>query len=174
MTSNIGANKLTDKAAVIGFDIALSELKKAETEYNETRETILAELKDNFRPEFLNRVDKVIVFNALTHENVKEVVKLNIARLEKRLGEKNIGLDLTDLALDYLAKVSYDAKYGARPVRRKLQELVEDPLTQKFLEGKFQQGDTVKITFNKKTKTIELTKAKVSPAKASREVAAVA
>ena len=114
----------------------------------------------NFRPEFLNRVDKIIVFNALTHENIKAIVKLHVDYLANRLRNKNISIDLAKSALEYLAKKSYDPKYGARPVRRKLQDLIEDPLTYKLLEGVFTEGDTVKITFGKKTDGIELVKTK--------------
>ncbi|MEK7523673.1 MAG: ATP-dependent Clp protease ATP-binding subunit [Patescibacteria group bacterium] len=157
MTSNIGAKKLTEKAGSIGFDLSGSELKKAEDEFKELKQSILEELKDYFRPEFLNRIDKVVVFSALTHENLKEIVKLHMARLEKRLQDKRISLDLTKQALDYLAKESFDSKYGARPARRKIQDLVEDPLTQMFLEGTFREGDTIRIAL-KKGGGIELTK----------------
>lgn len=159
MTSNVGAKKLTDKAGPIGFNLASDELKKAEDEFEELKEEILNDLKDNFRPEFLNRVDKVIVFNALTHENIKEIVKLHIARLAKRIADKRISLVLSPAGLEYLARQSYDRKYGARPVRRKIQDLVEDPLTQQFLDGTFREGDTIRIhATGTKLKKIELTK----------------
>ncbi|MBI5413167.1 ATP-dependent Clp protease ATP-binding subunit [Candidatus Peregrinibacteria bacterium] len=158
MTSNIGAEKLTEKAGVIGFDIKENELKRAEDAFAEAKSAILEDLKQHFRPEFLNRIDKVIVFNALTHENVKEIVKLNIAKLQKRLDVKNIKLELTEAGLDKLAKESFDPKYGARPIRRKLQDLVEDPLTQKLLDGTFKEGDTIKI--DAKKGVVELAKAK--------------
>ncbi|MBI4994934.1 ATP-dependent Clp protease ATP-binding subunit [Candidatus Peregrinibacteria bacterium] len=145
MTSNIGAEKLTEKAGPIGFDLSGNELKRAEEQYNELKEEVLEKLKEHFRPEFLNRVDKVIVFNALTHDDIKEIVKLHIGRLTGRVSDKHISIELTKAGLEHLAKVSYDAKYGARPVRRKIQDLVEDPFTQKFLEGEFKEGDAVKI-----------------------------
>lgn len=164
MTSNIGAEKLTEKAGPIGFDLGGDKLRRAEEEYQESKEAILAELKNYFRPEFLNRVDRVIVFNALTHENIKEIVKLHIKQLEKRLKNRNILLQLSPAGLEYLAKVSYDAKYGARPVRRKLQDLIEDPLTQKLLEGDFQDGDSIKVDANKKQDGVELVKVKAARA----------
>jgi len=145
MTSNIGAEKLTEKAGPIGFDLSSDKLKQAEEEYQNIRDEILEEMADYFRPEFLNRIDKIIVFDPLTHEHLKAIVQMNLSRLTKRLGDKQMSLDLTNAALDYLAKVSYDPKYGARPVRRKIQDLVEDPLTQKFLEGTLSEGDLVKI-----------------------------
>lgn len=155
MTSNIGAEKLTEKAGPIGFDLRRNELKKAEDEYEVLKEEILAELKDYFRPEFLNRIDKVLVFNALNHEHIKAIVALHIGRLSKRLRDKNITLELTSGALESLAKVSFDPKYGARPVRRKIQDLIEDPLTQKFLEGEFHENDRIGI-YHKKGGGIEL------------------
>ncbi|MEK7171431.1 MAG: ATP-dependent Clp protease ATP-binding subunit [Patescibacteria group bacterium] len=158
MTSNIGAEKLTEKAGPIGFDLSGNELKKAEEQYNELKEEVLEKLKDNFRPEFLNRIDKVIVFNALTHDNIKEIVTLHIAKLTERIKDKRMTVELTKTGLDYLAKVSYDAKYGARPVRRRIQDLVEDPFTQKFLEGEFKEGDAVKIDANKKKDGVNLVK----------------
>lgn len=159
MTSNIGAEKLTEKAGAIGFDIKSDERKRAEDEFEEVKEAILEDLKNHFRPEFLNRVDKVIVFNALKHEHIKEIVKLHMARLEKRLKDKNISLQLTPAGLEYLARQSFDPKFGARPVRRKIQDLVEDPLTQQFLEGVFREGDTIRI-HAKKGAGIELSRIK--------------
>lgn len=170
MTSNIGAEKLTEKAGPIGFDLTTNERKRAEDEYQEMKSVILEDLKNHFRPEFLNRVDKVVVFNALTHGDIKEIVKLHLVRLQKRLTGRRISLDLTNSGLEYLAKESYDSKYGARPVRRKLQDLVEDPLTQKLLEGTFHDGDTIKINAPKGG-GIELSRAK-KKAMASEAVAA--
>lgn len=145
MTSNIGAEQLTRKASRIGFNLSSNELKEAEEEFHEKKEEILHEMKEAFRPEFLNRIDMILVFEPLTHENIKNIVKLHLALLQKRLNEKNISLDLTNDALEVLAKESYDPEYGARPVRRKMQELIEDPLTQRFLDGEFAEGDSIQI-----------------------------
>jgi len=160
LTSNIGAEKLTKKAAPIGFNIKENELKAAEKDYQATKTEILNELKENFKPEFLNRIDKIIVFRALTNENIKEIVKLHIDMLQKRLDIKKLKIELTAQALDYLAKESYDPNYGARPVRRKIQDIIEDPLTQKFLEGDFKEGDTIKIEKNKSGIDLALVKTK--------------
>lgn len=145
LTSNVGAKKLTDRAAPIGFTLSHGELEQAEHDYEKIKDDVLRELKDQFRPEFLNRIDKVIVFRPLTHENIKEIVKLHVGYLENRLKKKQITLELTPTALEVLARLSYDPHYGARPVRRKVQELVEDVLTHKFLEGEFAEGDHIKI-----------------------------
>jgi len=159
MTSNIGAKKLTEKAAPIGFSLSSAELERAEENYEQMKGLVLDELKEHFRPEFLNRVDKIIVFKPLSNDNIKDIVKMHIGFLQKRIEKKSLLLDLTASGLEYLAKISYDPQYGARPVRRKIQELVEDPLTQKFLEGDFVEGDTIKIS--QEGEGIKLQKAKV-------------
>lgn len=144
MTSNIGAKKLTEKAAPIGFGQP-EEREKAEEDFGAMKDEILKELKDHFRPEFLNRIDKTVVFHALTSENIKEIVKLHLGHLQNRVKDKNLTLLTSPGALEALAKAGYDPKYGARPIRRALQDLVEDPLTTKYLEGVFKDGDTVQI-----------------------------
>jgi ATP-dependent Clp protease ATP-binding subunit ClpC len=154
MTSNIGAKKLTDKAAPMGFSLTTKELDKAEEHYNHVKDTVLDDLKEYFRPEFINRIDKIIVFNALTHEMIKEIVKLQMSYLQERIKTKNITIELTPSALETLANISYDRQFGARLVRRKVQELVEDPLTTRYLEGEFKEGDTIQVL--QKGETIDL------------------
>ncbi len=156
MTTNIGSKKLTERAAPIGFNLTHDELSKAEQDYERLKEEVLEELKKNFRPEFLNRIEKTIVFRALTHEHIKEIVKLHLAQLQLRINAKNIVLECTPEALEMLADQSFDPEYGARPVRRKIQELVEDQLTEGFLEESFNEGDTILIT--KETDKIVLKK----------------
>ncbi|MBD3328258.1 AAA domain-containing protein [Candidatus Peregrinibacteria bacterium] len=165
MTSNIGAKRLTESAGPIGFDLARDELSKAEEEYNIMKEHVLEDLKKHFRPEFINRVDKVIVFHPLKHDHIKEIVKLHVGYLEDRIHKKNIKIELTPAGLEALAKVSYDPQYGARPVRRKVQEMVEDQLTAKFLEGDFKEKDTIKVL--KGSNGIKLTKKAKSSARKS-------
>jgi ATP-dependent Clp protease ATP-binding subunit ClpC len=160
MTSNLGAEELTKKAAPIGFDVKASELRDAEIDFEAAKESIMKKLKDSVRPEFLNRIDKVIVFNALTHASIVEIVKLHLAELQARIADKNLTLNAEKSALDFLANESYDPQYGARPVRRKLQQLVEDPLTEMLLDGKIKEGDTVKIKKKRGKDELSLTKAK--------------
>ncbi len=156
MTSNIGAKKLTEKAAPIGFGMPEDALLKAEEDFEAMKTEILKELKDHFRPEFINRIDKVVVFHALTNENIKEIVKMHLSHLQKRVLDKNLTLLTSPGALDALAKAGYDPKYGARPIRRALQDMVEDPLTTKYLEGVFKDGDTIQIV--KKGEGVDLVK----------------
>jgi ATP-dependent Clp protease ATP-binding subunit ClpC len=158
MTSNIGAEKLTAKAAQIGFSTAPDDLKEAERDFEAQKEDILQELKKKFRPEFLNRVDHIVTFHALTHNNIKEIVKLHVGYLENRLNDKRLKLELTPGGLEVLSKLGYDPDYGARPVRRAIRDYVEDPLTQLYLEGKFKDGDVVKVEKDKEN--VKLAKAK--------------
>jgi ATP-dependent Clp protease ATP-binding subunit ClpC len=161
MTSNIGAEKLTEKAAPMGFGVKADDLKEAEKDYEAMSEDILNSLKGKFRPEFLNRVDKTVVFHALTQAHIKEIVKLHVGYLQNRLEYRNISIELTPGGLDFLAKKSYDPAFGARPVRRAIQEYIEDPLTQKLIDGDINDGDPVKVV--KKGDGVDVVKAS-SPA----------
>lgn len=157
MTSNIGADKLTNKASKIGFDLATEELEKAEKDYAEMQEMVKGDLKDFFSPEFLNRLDQVIVFRALTHENLKAIVKLQIAELQQRLDKHKIHMDFTNAALDYLASESYNPAFGARPVRRTIQDRIENYLSEELLVGKLKEGSNVTINKKKSGKDLEFT-----------------
>ncbi len=149
MTSNIGAERMTTQAGKIGFAVG-SELCDAKAEFEEVRSDVLNKLEESFRPEFLNRVDKVVVFEPLTHSEIKKIVELHLGDLEKRLAEKKIKLELNEAALDYLAEKSYNPKYGARPVRRAITEKIEDELAGMILDGKFKNGDVIQVEFSKK------------------------
>jgi len=145
MTSNLGAKQLTDEASKIGFHLGGDSLKKAEQDFEDRKEQVLKEVKNHFRPEFLNRIDKLIVFKPLKSEDIQKIVRLQIEDLNKRLSEKNIQIQPTQRAVELLAKLSYQPEYGARPVRRKMQDLVEDPIAERILEGSFGDGTKVII-----------------------------
>ena len=145
MTSNLGAKQLTKEAAKIGFNLASNELKEAEADFNEKKGQVIKDLKDHFRPEFLNRIDKTIVFKPLNNKSIQEIVHLQIEELEKRLKDKGITLEATPKAIELLAELSYNPEYGARPIRRKIQDLVEDPIAEKILNGNFKKGSHIKI-----------------------------
>ncbi len=149
MTSNIGAERMTTASGKIGFAIG-SELRDAKAEFEEVKSDVLNKLEESFRPEFLNRVDKIVVFEPLTHSEIKKIVELHLGDLGERLQERKIKLELNSAALDYLAEKSYDPKYGARPVRRTITEKIEDELAGLVLDGKFKNGDTIQIGFSKK------------------------
>jgi len=149
MTSNLGAKQLTDEAQKIGFNIASDKLKQAEEDFNDRKEQVLGELKNHFRPEFLNRIDKTIVFRPLTSENIEEVVKLQLKEFGNRLKDKQISIEANDETIKLLAKLSYDPQYGARPVRRTIQDRIEDPIAERILDNSFGPGTIIKIGRNK-------------------------
>ena len=103
------------------------------------------ELRDRFRPEFLNRVDEVVAFEALTREQLADIVELQLARLRERLAERQLSLEVTDEAKELLAEEGWDPAYGARPLKRAIQRLVENPLALELLEARFAEGDTVRV-----------------------------
>jgi len=130
MTSNLGSQWIVE----LGLD-----------QEEEIRQRIMGALKERFRPEFLNRVDDIIIFHQLSQEHIKKIVDLQFAALKKRLDEKNIGVELTEEAKGFLAKEGYDSAYGARPLKRTIQRLVLDPLAVKVLEGAFKEGDKIVV-----------------------------
>jgi len=148
MTSNIGAKKLTKGAAPMGFDTGAA-LKKDEKKYEEIKDTVMEELREKFNPEFLNRIDKVIVFKPLTQKVIKEIVKLRLSELKERLAEKNIKLKVQPAAMKVLCEKSYDPDFGARPVRRTIQELIEDQISELMLLKELKPGQTAVVTGKK-------------------------
>jgi ATP-dependent Clp protease ATP-binding subunit ClpB len=103
------------------------------------------ELRDRFRPEFLNRIDEVVTFEPLTREQLADIVELQLARLRERLAERKIELELTDAAKELLAEEGWDPAYGARPLKRAIQRQLENPLARELLERRFTEGDTVRV-----------------------------
>ena len=146
MTSNIGAKALTAAGAKLGFD---ADDKKAEADadaaYAQAKETVLAELRQTFRPEFLNRIDDIIVVRALTEQNIEEVARRMLKTVADRMETMDIHLDASDEAVKELAKEGFDPKYGARPLRRAIQSKVEDAVAEKMLDGTLKTGDTAKL-----------------------------
>jgi ATP-dependent Clp protease ATP-binding subunit ClpB len=102
-------------------------------------------LRSTFKPEFLNRIDEVVIFNSLGHDEIKKIVDIQIGLLAKRLEEKKIGLELTDQAKEFLATAGFDPVFGARPLKRTIQHLIQDPLAVKILEGSVHEGDRLKV-----------------------------
>ncbi|MBM6955238.1 ATP-dependent Clp protease ATP-binding subunit [Limosilactobacillus coleohominis] len=152
MTSNLGATQLRDEKTV-GFGA-----QDVQDNFAAMKEAINAQLKQHFRPEFLNRIDETIVFHSLTKNDLHKIVKLLVKKLENRLVEQNVTLKFTPAAIDLIAQDGYNPEYGARPLRRSIQTLVEDPLSMALLSGDIQSGDVVtvgarqgKLTFTAKT-----------------------
>ncbi|MDP3703082.1 MAG: AAA family ATPase, partial [Candidatus Omnitrophota bacterium] len=144
MTSNVGA-PILEKEIAIGFRPTSSEVSKMESAYERMKEHITEELRRTFRPEFLNRIDEVIVFRPLTSDQLKVIVNILIARVQRELRGQNMELEITEAAKDLLAKEGYDPTFGARPLRRAIQRLVEDQLSDELLRGSFSSGDTVLV-----------------------------
>jgi len=144
MTSNIGAELLTRETS-LGFAVLKDESKAAEDSYKKMKDKLLGELKRTFRPEFLNRVDGVVVFHALTKEQIQDIVGIKIAEVAGRLQEQHLGIELTNEARELLATEGYNPQYGARPLRQAIQRLVEDPLCEGLLSATFKPGDAIVI-----------------------------
>ncbi|MFC1978822.1 ATP-dependent Clp protease ATP-binding subunit [Chloroflexota bacterium] len=144
MTSNIGAD-LIKRDTTLGFTMQTDEEKTAQRDYEIMKDKVMGELKKTFRPEFLNRIDGTVVFHALNKEHILQIVDLMFAETKKHLEDKGLKLEITDAAKDYLADRGYDPALGARPLRRVIQDQVEDQLSEGLLKGDFQQGDTVRV-----------------------------
>jgi ATP-dependent Clp protease ATP-binding subunit ClpC len=144
MTSNVGAD-LIRKGTTLGFVTRSDESKTREQSYDRMKENLLGELKKTFRPEFLNRIDGVVVFHSLTKEHIRQIVDLMLATVSQQLDEKGIKLEVTDAARDFLGEKGYDEVFGARPLRRVIQDMVEDKLSDSLLRGQFQSGDTAVV-----------------------------
>jgi ATP-dependent Clp protease ATP-binding subunit ClpB len=109
-------------------------------------ESILEELRHTFRPEFLNRIDEIVLFERLTREQLDPIVDVQLGRLRKLLRDRELDLELTPEARAFLAEVGYDPTYGARPLKRAIMRYVQDPLSRKLIQGEFHPGDTIKVT----------------------------
>lgn len=142
MTSNVAAENLTREMSV-GFKLTQDGAKTAEQEYEKMKEKVLDQLKKAFRPEFLNRIDAIVVFRALTEAEIRQIVDLMLNQLQERLDEHQVTLEATDEAKELLAKEGYDPHFGARPLRRVIQTMIEEPLSEAILAGEFKSGDTV-------------------------------
>jgi ATP-dependent Clp protease ATP-binding subunit ClpC len=146
MTSNLGIRDVNQAGTSLGFQPAVvDESEEVERRHKNTKEKIDEELKRMFRPEFLNRVDAVVVFKSLTTGQIREIVDLQLQKLSKHLVEQQITIEVTDAAKDLLAKEGYDRIYGARPLRRVITSRIEDNLSEHLLRGKIARGDTVQI-----------------------------
>ena len=142
MTSNVGAQQLTKQQA-LGFNVAKDELDRIAGDYDEMSDKVKQELKRLFKPEFLNRVDKVLVFRPLTRPDLRQIVDIQLNRLSPRLAEHDLKLETTDAARELILDKGYDPEYGARPLRRAIVDLIEDPLSEKLLSGEIKAGDSV-------------------------------
>ncbi|HUU08028.1 MAG TPA: AAA family ATPase [Dehalococcoidales bacterium] len=141
MTSNAGV-ELIRREASLGF-AGKKEADARQRSYEDMKGKVMAEVKKTFRPEFLNRLDEIIVFHELTGEQLRHVIDLMVADLQARLGERRLGVEITEKAKSWLADKGYDPIYGARPLRRAIERYVENPLSTKLLSGEYKEGDTI-------------------------------
>ena len=134
LTSNIGSHRILEYRGAYEGE-----------EYRRMKDTVLEELRQAFRPEFLNRLDEIIVFHALSEEHLKEIVEIQLANLRKRLEERHITLVLSDAARTHLVRGGYDPKYGARALKRAIQREIETPLATRIVGGEIRDGQTIFI-----------------------------
>jgi ATP-dependent Clp protease ATP-binding subunit ClpC len=156
LTSNVGAD-LINREMSLGFNLSRDEVKSEAEKYDKMKDKVMSELKRIFRPEFLNRVDGTMVFHALNREEIKQIVDLELDKVRDRLVEQQVTLEVTEKAKDYLADEGYDPHFGARPLRRVIQNKIEDVLSEGLLAGDFQLGDTVLVDYQDDQITMEVT-----------------
>jgi len=156
MTSNIGARDIKNMGAGMGFSTQTDHKSK----YDTMKSTIEDALKRVFNPEFLNRIDDVVVFHQLEKDDIYKIIDISAERLFKRIRDMGINIEILKRAKDFLVDKGYDPQFGARPLRRALQRYVEEPLAEEMLKGKFGEGSTVKIKFDKKNEALLFEEAK--------------
>jgi len=147
MTSNIGADMIR-KQSSLGFALKRDDVSEEKVSYEDMRKKLNESLKRAFRPEFINRLDATVIFRSLNREDIQQIVSLELDKVALRLKEHNLILTATPEALASLAEQGYDADFGARPLRRVIQQKVEDPLSDRVLGGEFQHGDSVLVNVN--------------------------
>jgi ATP-dependent Clp protease ATP-binding subunit ClpC len=142
MTSNTGV-ELIKRDMAIGFTPQKDGTKARKQNYEQMKEKVMEAVKKTFRPEFLNRIDEIIVFHELTEEQLRSIIDLLVKDLQQRLADRKLGVELTEEAKSWLAKEGFNPVYGARPLRRAIERYVENPLSTKLLRGEFNPGDTI-------------------------------
>ena len=144
MTSNIGARLITDKSR-LGFSMASDKKEEEKTEYENTKKEVMAELKKEFRPELLNRIDDIIVFHKLADEDIEQIIDIMLKQVQNRLNDQDIKLKIDKSTKELIAKKGTDIKYGARPLRRAIQSMLEDKIAEAILDGKVKPGVTTEV-----------------------------
>jgi ATP-dependent Clp protease ATP-binding subunit ClpB len=134
MTSNLGAHEIQ---------------RLAGEPHAVIKDAVMGEVRRHFRPEFINRIDEIVVFNALDEKNIKAIARIQLRRLEKRLETMDMKLDVSEAALDEIAKVGFDPLYGARPLKRAIQENIENPIARLVLEGRYGPKDVIPVDYAK-------------------------
>ena len=145
MTSNVGARLLSEKKS-LGFSANTDEKNAMQNEYEESKKAVMAELKKEFKPEFINRIDEIIVFHKLGENEIKQIIDIMLNTVQNRLKDQNIKIEIDDKAKELIAKNGVDANYGARPLRRAIQNMIEDKIAEAILDGKILPNKLAKIT----------------------------
>ncbi len=144
MTSNVGAREITNKGNSLGFTAQQS----AEEEYKDMRQNVMDEVKKTFNPEFINRIDEIVVFHSLSKENIGAILEVALKKVDDKLADRQLTLKLTHAAKDYLVEKGFDAKFGARPLLRTIQRELEDPLAEYILVSRLKAGAHIKVDFD--------------------------
>lgn len=156
MTSNVGARKLQDFGTGVGFGT-----KAKIADFDKIKESVIEDsMKKAFSPEFLNRLDDIIIFKSLTEDDIKKIIEIPLKELYDRIGELGFKLKITAKMKKYLTEVGYDEKYGARPLNRVIQKYIEDPIAEKMIDGGLKEGDTIKIGYSQDKVNVEVEKGK--------------
>ena len=145
MTSNIGTRKLKDFGNGVGFDTNYMK----DSENKNTQDVLKKSLSKKFSPEFLNRIDEIVVFNHLSEENIEKIAKIEITKFVERLKEIDYLIKIDNKAIKFIAKEGYDKEYGARPIKRAIQNHLEDVIAKEIVQNNFKKGDKLNITTNK-------------------------
>ena len=157
MTSNVGAHIL-QKNQGLGFG-----MDDFEDTFEKTKTKILEEAKRVFKPEFLNRINSIIVFHQLLRKHLRKIIEIEMRGIRKRLEDRSMVLDLTEAAKDFLIEQGYDEKFGARPLRRSVENNVEDPLAEALLRGDLKEGETVYVDVSEDGKALTFTQKAPTP-----------
>jgi ATP-dependent Clp protease ATP-binding subunit ClpC len=161
MTSNIGVRQLQDFGTGVGFG---TSAKKEQTS-DDSQKVIHNALKKAFSPEFLNRIDDMIIFNSLTKENIHSIIDIELQKLQSRIKDLGYEFKISDEAKDYIAEKGYDEKFGARPLNRAIQKYIEDPLAEEIINASLESGDTIAINFDKEKQEVKIGIEKGKPSK---------
>ena len=143
MTSNVGARAITDKK-MLGFSESQNDKQAADKEYENVKKDVLAELKREFRPEFINRIDEIIVFHKLVQEEINQIIDIMLKQVQKRMEEQNIKIEIDESVKELISKKGIDTNYGARPLRRAIQSMSEDRIAESILDGVVKPGKIAK------------------------------
>src|SRR5512141_711671 len=157
MTSNLGAKQLQTNSSLGFRQQGETAAARSESSYELMKEKVAAELKQNFRPEFLNRIDATVVFRSLTIEEIAQIVDLMLKRVRDQLKAQGMTLEISQAAKEHVIKLGYDQAYGARPLRRTIQNLIEDPLAEHLLLGRYQPGDAILVDLDPDGKGLSIT-----------------